>query len=209
MNITEWFGTEPMLARASRALMHLLRTDSVALAHLQALDGRVIAIEVKGLNVTLYAAVAGAELWLATASMQSPDVTLSGRVSDFLAFAQARRQAQPAATGKLRIMGDLGSAQAVQRLLEELEIDWEALLAARVGDVPAQQFGRGVRSLVSWWRASAAALTEDLTRFVQQEQPLTPSAEHVRQFAHQTTGLASDVERLAARIAQLDKRARP
>lgn len=204
--LTAWLSDARLLAWLSTALMRVLNTDSLAAARLHELEGRVIALQVTGSRSILYAALANGNLILATDAMREPDVTLTGRIADFAAYAQARGNAQAAPAGKLQIEGDLATAQATQRLLDDLAIDWEALLATRIGDLAAHQVGRGVRRGLAWLREARAAWAEDIPAYLQQERHWVPTGEEVEALTRDGMALLSDVDRLAARVARLRER---
>jgi ubiquinone biosynthesis protein UbiJ len=197
---------EALLARCANAIMRVLHTDSLASARLREFTGRVIALQINGVDTTVYAAVDDGSLLLATSAAREPDVILSGRIADFAAFAQARRATQAIPAGKLQIQGDLATAQSLQRLLDELDIDWEALLAAQVGDLAAHQIGRGVRHGLAWLREARAAWVEDVPAYLQHERHWVPTTDDVERFAREGMALVSDVDRLAARVARLRDR---
>ncbi|MBM4228884.1 MAG: hypothetical protein FJ164_14265 [Gammaproteobacteria bacterium] len=204
--LPELLSQEQLLMGLSRAVMRVLQTDSLATARLHALAGRVIGIRITGFDTAIFAAVDDEGLLLARETLREPDVILSGRLADFAAFAQARQGSDAMPAGALKIQGDLATAQAVQRLLDELNLDWEALLAERVGEVAARQIGRGVRQGFAWLRGGAESLRADLPAWLQDESRLVPAAEEVETFTRDGMSLASDVDRLAARIARLHKR---
>jgi len=93
-----------------------------------------------------------------------------------------------------------------QRLLDELALDWEALLAEQVGEVAARQIGRAVSSGVVFLRALGEAFRRYFPAWLQDEQAVVPSAEEVETFTRQSMSLGSDVDRLAARISRLQGR---
>ncbi len=204
--LPELLSREQLLMSLSRAIMQVLRTDSLATARLQALAGRVIGIRITGIETAIFAAVDEDGLLLARETLREPDVVLCGRLADFAAFAQARQASEALPAGALKIQGDLATAQAVQRLLDELNLDWEALLAERVGEVAARQIGRGVRGGMSWLQQATEALRADIPAWLQDERRLVPAADEVETLARESMSLASDVDRLAARIARLRTR---
>ena len=204
--LTSMLNQAQLLVRLSTAIMQVLNTDSLASARLNELAGRVIALQVSGFSTTVYAALDRGCLILATSAVREPDVTLTGRIADFAAFAQARRNAQTMPAGKLQIQGDLATAQAIQRLLDNLAIDWEALLATRVGDIAAHQIGRGVRRGLAWVREARAAWAQDIPAYLQTETQWVPTAEDVEALTRDGMTLVSDVDRLAARVDRLRAR---
>lgn len=198
-----------VLTRIAGWLTHLLNTDSLAAARARELAGKVFALNLTGIETSLFIALDDNGMVLATTSPRAPDVTLSGSVSDFVAFVHARQTQGGAPAGKLQIQGDLSTAQQLQRLLDQLDIDWEELLAMRIGDVAAHQIGRGVRGARDWFSTARVAFEEDLTAFLQQERRIAPSPREAESFVRAGATLAADVDRLAARVAQLRARKPP
>lgn len=196
------------LSRIAQLCTRLLATDTLAAARLRELEHRLIELRVNGIDASLFVAVDASGLLFATAAPRAADVTLEGKPTEFIAFARARRADLAIPAGTLRIQGDLGTAQTLQRLLDELEIDWEAMLADALGDVPAHQLGRGLRAGLGWLATTRAAWREDLTAFLQTERRLVPVAREIEDWSRAGLGLVNDVERLALRVARLRERRR-
>lgn len=196
-----------ILARAAAAVTRLIETDALATARLRELSGRIIALRLGGYEAALYATVDAAGLALALSAQREPDVALTGSVRDFIAFARAR-QTQAVPVGKLQIQGDLATAQLVQTLLDDLNIDWEELLAQAFGDVAARQLGRGIRGGLRWVSEARARWTQDLSAYLIDESRIVPAPREVEELTRTGMSLVSDVERLGLRVERLAKRRR-
>ncbi|MEN9726059.1 MAG: hypothetical protein RL434_425, partial [Pseudomonadota bacterium] len=59
---------------------------------------------------------------------------------------------------------------------------------------------------VTWLRQTAEALQADIPAWLQDERRLVPAADEVETLSREGMSLASDVDRLAARIARLRTR---
>lgn len=198
-----------VLERVAEIVSRLIGTDSLANARLRELTGRVIALRLRGRDAALYATVDEVGLVLSGTTQRDPDVTLTGAISDFIAFARAR-QTQAMPVGKLQIQGDLATAQLVQALLDDLNIDWEELLAQAFGDVAARQIGRGIRGGLRWVSEARARWTEDLSAYLIDESRVIPAPREVEDLTRTGMTLVSDVERLVARVERLrDRRRKP
>jgi ubiquinone biosynthesis accessory factor UbiJ len=196
----------PILERVAATVTRVIGTDALATARLRTLRDRVIALRLRGREFTLYATVDEAGFVFATESPREADVMLEGSVQDFIAFARARRADQAVPAGAVKIQGDLATAQLVQSLLDDLNIDWEELLAHYFGGVAAHQIGRGVRHGLRRLAEARRAWSEDLTAYLIDETRLVPSADDVEQLTRASMGLVTDVDRLAARVARLSAR---
>ncbi|MSR14772.1 MAG: hypothetical protein EXR86_09480 [Gammaproteobacteria bacterium] len=192
-----------ILERVAAVATRVVATDALAAARLRDIEGQIIALRLAGQDVSLYATVDAGGLLFATSAPRDPDVSLEGSGSDFIAFARARQRAQAAPAGKLKIQGDLATAQLVQSLLDDLAIDWEELLAQALGDVAAHQLGRGIRHGLRWFSEARRAWTEDLAAYLLDEKRLVPTSLEVTHLTREGMNLVSDIERLAARVERL------
>jgi ubiquinone biosynthesis accessory factor UbiJ len=192
-----------VLQRVASATTRVLATDALAAARLSELQDRIIALRLRGQELALFATVDAGGLLFATSTPREPDVSLTGSIGDFIAFARARQGAQPAPPGKLQIQGDLATARLVQSLLDELAIDWEELLADSIGDVAAHQVGRGLREGLRWLGEARRAWREDLTAYLLDEKRLVPTSHEVEVLARESANLLSAVDQLAARVERL------
>jgi ubiquinone biosynthesis protein UbiJ len=192
----------------SRALSRLLASDADVAARLARLAGTVIEFRLRDTPVRVHVRPTADGVRISTAHEGTTDVRVSGRLSDFIAYARASRRGDPLAAGRIEISGDLAVAQNVQALLAALDIDFEELLSDAIGDVPAHQLGRFARAAGGWTRAVGAKLERDLAEYLQHEARLLPQRHEVERLGRAIRTLAADVERLEARLRARRFRAR-
>ena len=114
---------------------------------------------------------------------------------------------EPITRGEVEIRGDADVAEKFQELMRLLSPDLEEELSLVVGDVPAHRIGRLARGAADWAGRAAATLWRDLGEYASHERrDLVPRPEG-EGFLRGVDALREDVDRLAARLEQLERRA--
>jgi len=203
--------TLPPLLRAGLelALNQALALDEDSPARLAPLAGKVVALELVGLGLTLHLAVDPGGVRVLGDYRGRPDVVLRGTpVALARLGAGDRRRALFA--GEVRMEGDLEAGRRFEALLAELDIDWEEHLARWIGDAPAHQLGNLVRGLRRWVDHARGALARQLGEYLREESGQLPSRAQVQAFLDAVDRLREDAERLEARVRRLEaRRGRP
>ena len=113
---------------------------------------------------------------------------------------------EPITRGEVEIRGDAEVAEKFQQLLRLLSPDVEEELSLVLGDVPAHRIGRLARGAAGWTGRAAATLWRDLGEYASHErQDLVPRPEG-EGFLRGVDALRENVDRLAARLEQLERR---
>lgn len=133
----------------------------------------------------------------------SADVTLSGTIPVFARLAFKNKIDQKLTAGELKISGDIELGQQFQRLVEQLDIDWEEQVARIIGDIPARQFGNLMRATLRWQSQSAAILGQDIAEYLQEESHELVTRVEVESFLRDVDTLRADAERLEQRVMRL------
>ena len=114
---------------------------------------------------------------------------------------------EPITRGEVEIRGDADVAEKFQELMRLLSPDVEEELSLVLGDVPAHRIGRLARGAADWTGRAAATLWRDLGEYASHERrDLVPRPEG-EGFLRGVDALREDVDRLAARLEQLERRA--
>ncbi len=174
--------------------------DSVA-----AMADKVIAIELRGLDVTVYALPEREALHLATDYEGDIHLRLRGTPLALASMAMAPDKRISAFSGEVEILGDLALSRHLEACLGSLNIDWEELLSHYVGDIPAHQLGRVYRSCSSWLGEVRETLELDIAEYLKTEIALLPEREEVKAFIEAVDVLRADIDRLEARLKRLER----
>ncbi len=192
------------LAVLESAINAALALDPETRARLGALEGKVIAVELQGPDITLFL-LPGADGFRLMGHFEGvPDTRLCGTPLALLRLGSGK-PGEGMFSGAVKIEGDVELGQRVQRILGGLDIDWEEHLSRLTGDVVAHQLGNMVRGLLRWGEQAATNLERDLADYVQEERRDLPPRWEVDEFLAGVDQLRSAVDRLEARLRRLDK----
>ena len=196
------------LALLEQAINAALALDPHTGERLERLDGKVIAIELSGLGLRLFIQPHRGGLRLMGAYDGLVDTTLRGAPLAMLRMS-AGRSGEGLFRGGVEIDGDVELGQRIQRVFEQLDIDWEEHLSRLSGDVIAHQLGNLVRELRTFGARSAEHLGRDLADYLQEESEALPVDWELEAFYGQVDGLREDTDRLEARLRRLENKVKP
>jgi len=197
-----------VLAGLEITLNRYLSLDPETLSRLAGMTGKLIAIELRGVGITLYMAPHSGGIQLLREFDGSADAVISGTP---LALARVGIGEERGLlfAGEVQISGDVTLGQRFESVLRELDIDWEEQLSHLVGDAAAHQVGNLVRDALQWGAKSVDTLGRDLTEYLQEESRQLPQRDEVNKFLAAVDVLRNDVERLDARVKRLQARIDP
>ena len=192
-----------LLAVIEQALNHYIELDPEGAAAFAALEGRIIAIELKGFGTRVTVIPSARRLQLFGDYGAEPDCLIRGTPLGLARLGMAERKESQIASGEVEITGDTVLAQAFSSALAGLDVDWEEQLARVIGDPFAHQIGNQVRAAAQWGQQTGESLTLDLREYLQEEARLLPTGYEITAFLTQVDILRDDVERAEARIERL------
>jgi ubiquinone biosynthesis protein UbiJ len=187
------------------AFNRYLTLDPDAGTRLQPLDGRTIALELRGFDLVVYLRVAAGRVSVLPEPDPDPeaDTTLRGTPLGFARLGLGGDSSATLFSGDVSISGDVETGQAFKAILDELNIDWEEQLAGITGDMVAHQLGNAARSAGNWLHQVRSTLEQDLGEYLQEELRVVPTRIETENFIGDVDRLRMDLERLEARIRRL------
>ncbi len=190
----------PLIVAIDKAVNAYLQLGDSVDTKLAQLDDKLVAIELRGLNMSLYFLRDNDRLSVRSFADETPDATISATPIALAQMAVQKNADKALFAGQMKISGDLEAAQALQDILSAADIDWEEHLSSIVGDVMAHQIGRGVRGLFNWANNSQSSLQADLSEYLLHEAKLLPDREDLNNFLNDVDTLRSDIERFSVRL---------
>lgn len=194
---------DAVLAVVEQALNRYIALDPEGAAAFAALEGRIIGIEIKGLGTRVTIIPSDRRLQLFGGYDAEPDCLIRGTPLALARMGMAERKETQIIRGEVEILGDTSLAQAFNRAIAGLDVDWEEQLARVLGDPFAHQVGNQARAAAQWARKTSESLTADLQEYLQEEARLTPTRYEVEAYLAQVDILRDDVERAEARMERL------
>jgi ubiquinone biosynthesis protein UbiJ len=201
--IAETGGLTGLLQKAVNAAVSL---DPEFPPRLSAFDGKCLRVDVLGVGYTVFIAVAGERLVLSTTAPERVDTVIRGAP---LALLRLLTSANPAAAiqgGDVTLAGDVDLGRRFNAVLGELDIDWEELLARRIGDIAAHKLGNLARGFLDWRRHAHTAFAASLGEYLQEEIQHLPARIEVENFMTGVDEAREAADRLDARIGLLSQR---
>jgi ubiquinone biosynthesis protein UbiJ len=197
-----------LLAIAEISGNRLLSLDDQVMSRCLAMQGRCIEIHLTDLDFRLYCHPGS---WGIRFSQDKPtrevDSTISGRLMALVNLSLQEDKVSASIQQRVSIQGDARVAQQMQKMLTEIDIDWEEVLSKYTGDVMAHQIHKQAIGAGEWLRNSAQSLLQTTSEYIREEQRLSPTQVEFERFQKQTTTLKQDVERSEARLRRLLKSA--
>ncbi len=106
---------------------------------------------------------------------------------------------------KLNLIGDIYVAQTFSSLIKDLDIDWEEQLSKYTGDVVAHQTFASFKSVFEKAKINLNQSAEKMTARLTKDDSIAVSQNEVILFSDEVSELRSSTERLAAKIALLER----
>ena len=184
---------------AVATINHLLAQEPWARRQLAVHAGKLAAIDTGAVAIRLRVDGIG---MLETAPNDMPaNVTIRVKLSDLPLIAQNRERA----FSYVKIDGDAEFANAISQLSKGLRWDAEHDLEKVLGPILATRLAAGARDAVAFVRGSQQKLAENVAEYFLEEQPLLIRPAHLLEYSAGVTRVRDDVERLAKRLAKLEK----
>ncbi|MDH3979934.1 MAG: SCP2 sterol-binding domain-containing protein [Gammaproteobacteria bacterium] len=189
------------------ALNRYLRLDPEATARMASLAGRCIAIELSGIDLTLFMLPdeRGIRILENVDVEDGVDTTLHGTPLALARLGLGANTSKTLFSGDVTISGDVETGQAFKAILDDMDIDWEEQLSRLTGDIIAHQAGNVARRTRRVLSHGKVTLEQDLGDYLREELRVLPARVEVENFSADIDRIRTDTDRLAARIGRLQK----
>lgn len=190
-------------AALETALNRYIELDSEGRVAMGQLQGKVIAIDILGLDTTLFIIPGADQVHVMSQYDGDVDTRLQGAPLALLKMSLNQRSETQLFSGEVTISGDTETGQRFSQVLQALDIDWEEHLSRITGDVLAHQLGSGLRSLLRWGHQAEESLLQDTAEYLEEEKQLVATPHEVARFNQDVDIIRNDIERLQARLQRL------
>ncbi|MGK5075124.1 ubiquinone biosynthesis accessory factor UbiJ [Janthinobacterium sp. ZB1P44] len=178
---------------------HLLAQEPWARQQLAVHAGKLACIDTGAVALRLRVDSAG---MLETAPADMPaNVTIRVKLSDVPLILQNRERA----FSYVKIEGDAEFANAISQLSKGLRWEAEHDLEKVVGPLLAARLVSGAKDAAAFVRTGQQKLAENVAEYFLDEQPMLIRPSTLQEYSAGVTRVRDDVERLAKRLARLEK----
>jgi len=166
---------------------------------LENINDKILSITIKEANFTLIMQVQNARFFEADLSQQ---IDASIIVSMHVLFGKmgGQDQNQLLKDGIIEIQGDSHVASVFNKVMNEIEIDWQDVISKYTGDIVAHQIATGAKSVASVLRRLGDNLRLDVRDYLQDDLQIAVTESEVEHFVEQVDDLRARTDRLEARL---------
>ena len=185
-----------------------LKLDPATREQMLRLSGKSIGIECTEPALEIVILIHNDAIELQAFSGQKATSHLTGNLAAFSELLTAEDKVAALINGNLRLQGDSQLLMELQKILQNLDLDWEFQLAKLIGDLPAHWLGKLSRDTLGWLKATQPVFMRHLQEFIVEEAQLSPTRQEIEQFINAVQDTVQSVERLEAKITRLKQHPR-
>ena len=192
------------MSEIEKHLNKLIALDEEALLEFARLEGKVIQLDLLNTRACYFLYPGSYGLRVRTYCTENVDVVISGTPTAL--FSQVLQQDKARAVASdVELKGDVAVAQEFQRIIKNMDIDWEEGLSHWFGDGIAHQLGRLLRGAADFIEKSNTKLQLDMSEYLRFEKEVSIEQDEMDRFSLGVDELRNDVERLKQRISRLER----
>ncbi len=185
-----------------KVLNPLISMDPDALLRLQRLQGKQLAVCLRGIDLRLVLTAQPNGIWL-NSHQEVVDCSVETEFSALQQLSDPSQLTRLIRENKLQIDGDLQTLQQFSQFFQQLNPDWQEKLSALLGDTVAHKAARAIVALQQGIRNYLQQADQTIQELAQDELRLTPVAAEVQQFSREVSTLAGRTELLQRQLAGL------
>ena len=196
------------IAGLEAVINQALKLDLSTLQKIQQLQDHVFLLHCSAPEFELYLIPTDEEVRLCGVYEGKADTALTGSAREFAKLATASDPASALINGDLELHGDSQALISLQKILKQLDIDWEAPLVDLLGDVAGHQLSQGLRRGFHFGRQALQGIKRQFDDYIVEESGLVPPRWQVERLFDDIDQLTLRTERLTAQLQKLQQQER-
>ena len=187
---------------SNTALAH----DPETLARLTKLQGKTMTLHLKTLGQSLSVTPHIEGLEFSHAIPEKVDVTLSVTIGAMIKISRDGLDNAELESGELEIVGDPIVGQRFAQVMAGLDIDWQGLLAERIGESPARAVSLAAVQAKSFADESRTKFKTLVNTLIKEDLQLVADKDSVENFLDGVDTVRADTDRLMARLTRIQSK---
>ena len=180
-----------------------LALDPEMLGKLGQFNGKVIKLEMTGINKTLYMLPNDRGIQILTEHDGPADTVLRGSPVSLFKMGLVSNAAELLLKGEIEITGDTRLGHQFKNVFSQMDIDWSEPLADLLGDSLAYQVQQSAGKLARWGKESVKSVSTSFSEYLQEESRDVVTGTELNIFNEAVDQCRNDVDRLQARVDAL------
>ncbi len=180
-----------------------LALDPEMLDQLAQFNGKVIQLEMTGINKVFYMLPNARGIQVLTEYEGPADTVLRGTPVSLFKMGLVSNAANLLLKGEIEISGDTRLGHQFKNVFSQMDIDWSEPLANLVGDSLAYQIQQSAIKFARWGKESVVSFSTSFSEYLQEESRDVVTGTELNIFNETVDQLRNDVDRLQARVNAL------
>ena len=180
-----------------------LALDPEMLDKMAAFSGKVIKLEITGLDKELYMFPSERGIQVMMEYDGEADTALRGTLLSLFKMGLISNAANLLLKGEVEISGDTRLGHQFKNVFSQMDIDWSEPLANLVGDAAAYQIQQTGQQLGRWGKDAARSVSTSFSEYLQEESRDVVTETELGMYNDAVDKLRNDVDRLQAKIKAL------
>ncbi len=180
-----------------------LALDPEMLDKLGQFDGKVIKLEMTGINKALYMLPNRRGIQVLTEYEGPADTVLRGSPVSLFKMGMVSNAANMLLKGEIEITGDTRLGHQYKNVFSQMDIDWSEPLANLLGDSFAYQIQQSASEFAHWGKQTVKSVSTSFSEYLQEESRDVVTGTELNIFNEAVDQLRNDVDRIQARVNQL------
>ncbi len=180
-----------------------LALDPEMLDNIAQFDGKVIKLELTGIDKSFYMLPGDRGMQVLTEYEGEPDTVLRGSPVSLFKMGLVSNTASMLLKGEVEISGDTRLGHQFKNIFSQMDIDWSEPLADLVGDSLAYQIQQTAGKLGRWGKQSAQSVSISVSEYLQEESRDVVTDTELNIFYEEVDQLRNGVDRLQAKVDAL------
>jgi ubiquinone biosynthesis accessory factor UbiJ len=177
-----------------------LSLDPEVMDKLAAFDGKVIKLDITGINKALFMFPGKNGIQVRTEYDKAADTVLRGTLISLFKMGLVSNVANMLLKGEVEISGDTRLGHRFKNVFSQMDIDWSEPLASWLGDSMAYQLQQSGKKINRWGKQTVNSVSESISEYLQEESRDLVTETELQIFNDAVDTLREDVDRLQAKI---------
>jgi ubiquinone biosynthesis protein UbiJ len=177
-----------------------LALDPEVLVKLAEFDGKVIKLEMTGINKTLYMLPDSNGMQVLADYEGAADTVLRGTPISMFKMGLVPNVAKLLLKGEVEISGDTRLGHQFKNVFSQMDIDWSEPLSELVGDSLAYQLQQTGSKLGRWGKESVTSVSTSFSEYLQEESRDVVTETELDAFNEAVDQLRNGIDRLQAKV---------
>ena len=192
------------ISKFEKYINKILSLDEDALYALSRLENKIITFEVISSKLKINVVPTRAGISINTSYVKEPDVIIKSTPTDFIKIMLFVKYGDRDTPIDMEVIGDITLAQDFQRIMRNLEIDFEESLSDCVGDTFAYHIGQFLRKSTKLGYTTVDTFIADISEYLRFEVEMLPDELLVDEFNKEVDLLRNETELVSKRVDKIN-----